>query len=98
VIPSKIPRAAKTSKNRIAIEKKKTCINNLESAFQKLSSTQALLKIKIRLKTKPQITATAGSTGKKNGEISASMSGITFNFMSFFITYSDYYLPHFLRV
>jgi hypothetical protein len=26
------------------------------------------------------------------------MSGITLNFMSFFITYSDYYLPHFLRV
>ncbi|GEM_PF-6843909 len=87
--------AANTSRNLITIEKKKTFKNSLESAFQKLSSIQALLKTKMRLKRKPQITATAGSTGKKNGEISASMSGITLNFASFFITFSGRDLHHF---
>ena len=87
VSPSKIPIDTNTSKNRITIEKKKTFTNSLESAFQKLSSTQALLKIKMRLKRKPQIIATAGSTVKKRGEISASMSGTMLNFTSFFIIF-----------
>ena len=69
------------------MEKKKTFTNSLESAFQKLSITQALLKTKMTLNKNPHKTATAGSVGKKRNKISARMSGTTLNFISFLIIF-----------
>tara|TARA_R110002126_G_scaffold19675_4_gene73851 strand:+ start:5663 stop:5881 length:219 start_codon:yes stop_codon:yes gene_type:complete len=71
----------------MTIEKKKTFVNSLESAFQKLSSTQALLKTKIALRRNPLNKATAGFKGKKRKEISARMSGTILNFASFLIIF-----------
>jgi uncharacterized protein YcgL (UPF0745 family) len=72
----------------MAIEKKNTFTNIPESIFQKFSSTQMLLKTKIALKRKPEITATAGSVGKKRNKIRARMSGTILNFTSFLIIFS----------
>ena len=69
MIPNKIPIANIIKRNRMAMAKKKTFVNNTESPSQNLCITQPLLKTKAELTKKPDNIAIISTFSTKKNEL-----------------------------